>query len=233
MTLDPLAETANIQQPSLGDRAYERIKALIQAGEIRAGERLRYKDMVELLGVSQTPVKEAFTKLEIEGYVVTIKRKGTFVREFSTREIREIFQIREMLEALAVRLVCEHHSKLDFGKLSEINQRFLRAAQDRDLDACTEEDYNFHEMLIRMSGNAKLLEIMSKTNLHLLSIAQSSPNFLEIANAYYKKHTEIVGALETGDAAAAERLMREHITYGQTQVLAAMKVAQLQPRESD
>ena len=167
-----------IRHPTLGEKAYVKIRDLILSGRIRPGERLQYGRLVTELGVSQTPIKEAFTRLENEGYVVTVRRKGTFARTFTPLEIREAFEIREMLEALAARRACAHRNGDGIAAMTAISRRFARAARRRDVRACTREDYAFHETLIAMSGNGKLRELMGKTNFQLLSIGQSSPRFL-------------------------------------------------------
>jgi DNA-binding GntR family transcriptional regulator len=209
----------NIQYPTLGEKTYTQIKNLILAGRIRPGERLLYSRLVASLGVSQTPIKEAFTRLENEGYVVTITRKGTFAREFSPSEIREAFEIREMLEALAARRACAHLNDGALGRMKKINARFTHAARRHNVRACTREDYAFHETIIEMSGNEKLKELMNKTNFHLLSIAQSSPRFLEISEAYSVMHARIIQAIEDRNEKTAERLIREHIRCGLEEVL--------------
>jgi DNA-binding GntR family transcriptional regulator len=211
----------NIRHPTLGEKTYHQIKNLILAGKIRPGERLLYGRLVAALGVSQTPIKEAFTRLENEGYVVTLTRKGTFARKFSPGEIREAFEIREMLEALAARRACAHLNGGRLARMRAISARFTRAARRGDVRACTREDYAFHETLIEMSGNEKLKELMNKTNFHLLSIAQSSPRFLEISGQYSTMHERIIRAIEERNEKTAERLIREHIRYGMQEVLPA------------
>jgi DNA-binding GntR family transcriptional regulator len=210
-----------IHHPTLGEKTYEQIRALILSGKIRPGERLHYNRLVSMLGVSQTPIKEAFTRLEDDGFVVTITRKGTFARELSAREIREAFEIREMLEALAARRACGQQDGEALKTLNSINARFIRAARKRDVKACTREDYAFHEALIAMSGNEKLRELMNKMNYHLMSIAQSSPRFLGIAGKYSAMHAQIIRAIEARDPETAEKLVRRHIRYGMEEVLPA------------
>ena len=208
-----------IRHLTLEERVYRELRNLILSGEYHPGERLLYQHLAEVLGVSQTPIKGALAKLESDGYVMTISRKGTFVRELSARDIAEIFEIREMLEALAVRRICRCDSVIDYAHLKEINESFREGFSRKDLNASTEADYRFHETLIILSGNGRLVEVMNKTNVHLLSIARSSSNFYQIARGYYQMHNRIVDALEKQDAALAERLMREHVRYGMEQVL--------------
>ncbi len=210
-----------IRHPTLGEKAYVKIKNLILSGKIHPGERLRYGRLVAELGVSQTPIKEAFTRLENEGYVVTVRRKGTFAREFTPREIREAFEIREMLEALAVRRACARLNGDGVAELKAISRRFANAARRRDVRSCTREDYAFHANLIEMSGNERLKELLGKTNFQLLSIGQSSPRFLQLAGEYSAMHERIIRAIEDGNEKAAERLIREHVRYGMNEILPA------------
>ena len=208
-----------IKHLTLEERVYRELRNLILSGEYHPGERLLYQHLSEVLGVSQTPIKGALAKLESDGYVLTISRKGTFDREISAKDISEIFEIREMLEALAVRRICRSDNDIDYAHLREINESFRQGFSRKDLKASTEADYRFHETLIILSGNSRLVEVMNKTNVHLLSIARSSSNFYQIAKGYHQMHNRIVESLEKKDAALAERLMREHVRYGMEQVL--------------
>jgi DNA-binding GntR family transcriptional regulator len=220
------AKLQKIRHASLGQRTSQELKNLILSGQIKAGDRLYYQQLVKLLNVSQTPIREAFSKLENEGLVVSVPRKGTFVREYSSRDIREIFQIREMLEALAVRLVCQQSREHNCDRLKKTNDRFRKALERQDSRRCSFEDYAFHATMIEMSDNTKLVDLMERSNFHLLSIAQSSPNFFEIAGNYIIMHERIVEEVERRDAVAAEHLMREHIRYGEEQVLLFMNGGQ-------
>ena len=205
--------------PTLGEKAYLKIRNLILTGRIRPGERLLYRRLVASLNLSPTPIKEAFTRLENDGYVVTIPRKGTFARKLSPSEVREVFEIREMLEGLAARRACAAMNEGALGRMKKINARFTRAAQRGDVRACTREDFAFHEMLIHLSGNEKLRVLMKRTDFHLLSIAQSSPRFLRVSGEYSSMHSRIIRAIEDRNGKLAERLIREHLRFGLEEVL--------------
>jgi DNA-binding GntR family transcriptional regulator len=221
-----------IKHASLSERTALELKNLILSGQIKPGDRLYYQELVKLLSVSQTPIRDAFAKLESEGLVFSIPRRGTFVRSYSARDIREIFQIREMLEALAVRLVCERSRECDFDHLRIANERFRKAIARKDARRCSIEDYSFHATLTEMSDNGKLVELMERSNFHLLSIAQSSQNFFEIAGNYIVMHERILYEVESGAALAAESLIREHIRYGEEQVLLFMNAVNDRPGAS-
>lgn len=212
-----------IYNVTLGERTYNKIKKLIQTGEIKPGQRLRYNDLVLTLGVSQTPIKEAFMRLESEGLVVNIPRRGVMVRQMSTKDVKEVFEIREMLESLASRLTARNAKEEEIETLKQINERFKKAYTAKNVKVCIEEDCYFHEMLYKYSKNSKLNSLMIQSNLHLLSIAESSPNFFEISDQYYIHHSNIIEAIIARDEAKVELCMREHIEYSKEQIIAALK----------
>ena len=208
-----------IHYESLGDKTYNEIKRMILSGELKSGERLRYKDMVDRLEVSQTPIKEAFTRLEKEGFVFTIPHRGTMVNEVSPKDILEMFQIREALETLAVKLAVINIKKTDIERLKGINNRFENFIESQDVRRATEEDYNFHEMLYKLSANNRLHNLINYSNIHLLSIAEMSNDFFGNARIYYKNHQEIIEAIEKNKSEEAQTLMRKHIQFALQQVL--------------
>jgi len=214
-----------IYHVTLGERTYSEIKKLIQTGQVKPGQRLRYNDLVIKLGVSQTPIKEAFTRLESEGLVVNIPRRGAMVRQMSVKDVREVFEIREMLESLASSLTARNARDEDITKLTSINERFKEASLLKNVKECIEEDCYFHELLYKFSNNDKLVHLMIQSNLHLLSIAESSPNFFEISHQYYQHHDNIIKAILARNEVQAEHAMRDHIHYSKEQILAALSSA--------
>lgn len=207
------------QYLTLGDNTYKDLKNLIISGKIKPGERLLYSELVDKLGVSQTPIREAFTRLENDGYLITIKRRGTFVREVSEKDIKEIFQIREMLEALAARLVCIHATEEDIDELEKINNRFCSAAQKGDSGACTQEDLCLHETILKLSHNTMLMELLSKTHYNLLSIVRRNPQKVDASMQNSDMHLKIIDALRRRNEEEAEQLMRLHIRNGMQEIL--------------
>lgn len=206
------------QYLTLGDNTYKDLKNLILSGKIKPGERLLYSDLVDKLGVSQTPIREAFTRLENDGYLVTIKRKGTFVREVSEKDIKEIFQIREMLEALAARLVCHNATEEEIEELNSINTHFNIAANENDAAACTQEDLNLHEAILKLSRNTILHALVLKTNFNILSIVRRNPQKADAAPKNSAMHQKIIDAIRQRNADEAEKLMRLHIREGMQEV---------------
>ncbi len=221
-----------INHVTLGERTYSEIKKMIKTGQVKPGEKLRYNDLVLKLGVSQTPIKEAFMRLEGEGLVAIIPRRGAMVRQMSVKDVKEVFEIREMLESLASSLTACKAKGGDIEKLKLINERFKKASISKNVKECIEEDCYFHEMLYKYSSNERLIHLMIQSNLHLLSIAESSPNFLEISDQYYQHHENIIEAIIERNEEKAELAMRDHIRYSKAQILAALSSANVKHENS-
>ncbi len=208
-----------IKYESMVDKTYDEIKRMILTGELKAGERLLFKEMVERLEVSPTPIKLAFTKLEKEGFVVSIPHRGTIVSEFSQKDVLEIFQIRESLETLAVKLAAECSTAKDIALLRSINNRYKESIDARDMKKATQEDFHFHESLYKISDNKRLNRLMNFSNVQLVSIAEKSNDFFGNGKIYYENHAAIINAIERRDGEEAQSRIKAHLEYALRQIL--------------
>ena len=195
----------------LADHVYERLRGAIVAREFDAGEPLTEHDLCARFGVSRTPVREALAKLERDHLVRVVPKKGAFIRTLSHDEVRDLYEVREALEALAVRLAAP---ALDRGDLAGFEHRFraLKAAGARaayaDVRVLGEE---FHRHLIKSAGNIKLAEVLDHIRERIQSVWTLSIVAPRRVQAIVCEHLAIIAALRTGDARRAERLMVEHV----------------------
>jgi DNA-binding GntR family transcriptional regulator len=204
-----------LKHKTLGEETYNQLKQLILTGKYAPGQRLIYEQLSRELGVSQTPLKEAFLRLEKEGLVVIIARRGTFVREFTREDIREFYEVREMLEALSARLASRTATEADVEGLRKICDRFEAGVARQDVTQCLKADIRFHEEIVRISGNKRLLEIVHAFVLtNLFSIVGRGNKYLEKGTEIMRQHAMIVDAIEKHDPDLAEQVMREQISQG-------------------
>ena len=195
----------------LAERVYEALRRAIVAREFDAGEPLTEGDLCARFGVSRTPVREALAKLERDHLVRVVPKKGAFVRTLSHDEVRELYEVREALEALAVRLAAPG---LDRGGLAGFETRFraLKSQGARltytEVRALGEE---FHRHLIKTAGNTKLAEILDQVRERIQSVWTLSIMAPRRVQALVREHLAIIQALKGGEARRAERLMVEHV----------------------
>lgn len=184
---------------------------MILTGELEPGQRLIERDIADRLGVSRTPVRECIRKLESEGLVEHLPRKGCVVRRVSAGEVVEVFMIRSSLEPLASRLAAERRMPRDVTRLRKILTD-LRSAAARG-DSSTAHDFHvlFHETIFRAARSPRLAGML-KTLMHqsfwYARVAYTIPGRIEQAQA---EHAAMLDAIETGDSDLAESRSREHV----------------------
>ena len=174
--------------------------------EIRLDERR----LSEGLGVSRTPIREAMTLLEQEGFVRTRPRRGIFVVRKTKREIVEMITVMAALESMAARLAAEHAIDADIAELRRLMDDFQSGNDGARLDDYSDANIAFHQAIIRMSGCALLAEMTENLFIHMRAIRKITIHQDNRAARSITDHFRIIEALERRDAALAERLAREH-----------------------
>ena len=144
--------------PTLVQRELER---MILAGDLAAGAKLNEAAIAELLGVSRGPVREAFRALEESGLVRLEKNRGVFVRQIAVEEADEIYELRAVLDEFAGRRVAQTIAPADLKALRALVERMDRAVARNDVDAYHAANLEFHDTLVALAGNGKLLAHLS------------------------------------------------------------------------
>jgi DNA-binding GntR family transcriptional regulator len=193
--------------------AYAALKRAITAMDIYdhpAEIRLDERRLSEGLGVSRTPIREAMTLLEQEGFVRTRPRRGIFVVRKTKREIVEMITVMAALESMAARLAAERASEADIAVLHRLMDRFRNVNDGERLDEYSDANIAFHQAIIKMSGCALLAEMTENLFIHMRAIRKITIHQDNRAARSVADHMRIIQALERRDAVLAERLAREH-----------------------
>lgn len=188
------------------------IRSSIIDGRIRPCERLTEEEIARQLGVSRTPVREAFFQLSSEGFVEVEPRKGVIVREISVKDAEETYELKGVLEALAARLAVDRITPEVLAQLIVINESLYRAADEVPADVRKILDLNgqFHDIIINTCGNTKVISQVTALRRQTLRY-----NFVFISgDARHREsadeHRTIIDALELGNADEVERLLKRH-----------------------
>jgi DNA-binding GntR family transcriptional regulator len=200
-------------QSSYRDLAYAALKRAItaidiydQPDEVRLDERALSVD----LGVSRTPIREAMTLLEQEGFVRTLPRRGIYVVRKSKREIVEIITVMAALESMAARLVALNAPNDDIAELRRLMDAFHDGTDGERLEEYSDANIAFHQAIIRMSGCALLAEMTENLFIHMRAIRKVTIHQDNRASRSIVDHMAIIEALERRDPDTAARLAREH-----------------------
>jgi len=212
--LSRVTETAppkGIRHKSLVQAIVENIEEKILKGELKPGERLVEQAMCEELGVSRSPLREAFRILENQGFLVNEARKGVSVAKLSLKEAIDIYTIRAKLESLATRLAVESGNKTLAEKLDKLHNEMSALVKEGNLAGYSRLNAEFHETLIRACGNDHLigmLELFNKKTLRYRMEVLSTPGKLEES---LRKHAQLIESIKNGNARDAERIREESI----------------------
>lgn len=179
--------------------------------KVKAGERLVENNIAKAMGVSRTPVREALRQLESEGLAVNIPRKGTIVKGICPNDAIEIYDIREVLEGLAVRGTCLHISRLEIRELREIMDTMKEYIEDNEENEYVKVHDKFNRIILDSCNNKRLIEQMEYIYEYLKSLRKVSLLTKERKEIALKEHIEIVNAIEAGDEDLAESRTRSHV----------------------
>jgi DNA-binding GntR family transcriptional regulator len=200
-------------KPRLKNQAYAAIKNLIVAIDIyRSREEIRLDErkLAADLGISRTPVREALAQLEREGFVRSVPRRGLYVARKSKREVIELIAAWAALESMAARLITQAAKDEDIAALRRMFATFEGGQVEAKLDEYSEVNIEFHQTLIRMSGNSVLIELAENLFTHMRMIRRKTIAEMDRADRSIRDHMNIIEALEARDTSRAEELVRNH-----------------------
>lgn len=207
----------------LRDIVFDYMKNAIITGELKPGERLMEVQLAEKLGVSRTPVREAIRKLELEGLVVMVPRKGAYVSDLDTRDLLNVLEIRGSLEGLAASLAAERITDEEIRELNSIVDEFYKSIETNDHEALVKCDKAFHDLIFAASRNDKLVQIMNNLQEHVHRFRVRYINEEKKSKKLYQEHKKILESLEERNADNARKWAEKHIYNFQKEFISDMK----------
>jgi DNA-binding GntR family transcriptional regulator len=198
---------------SFRNQAYQAIKEAITAANIYAHPneiRLDERQLSQALGVSRTPIREAMTLLEQEGFLRTLPRRGVFIIRKTRREIVEMVHVWAALESMAARLATQRASDREISRLRAMMAEFQVARPDEHMDEYSDANIAFHQAIIAMSGCDLIADITKNLFLHVRAIRKVTISQDNRASRSIVDHMRIIEALESRNTELAESLVRRH-----------------------
>jgi DNA-binding GntR family transcriptional regulator len=202
-----------INSMSLRDQAYALLKDAIAATDIysqRQPLRLDERELMQALGVSRTPVREALSILEQEGFVRTLPRRGIFIVRKSKREIIEMIQVWAALESMSARLATLHAPDAEIAKVRHLFDEFQNSPPAEHIGEYSDANIAFHQMIIRLGGSQLIEDATRNLFIHVRAIRKATISQDNRAARSIIDHLKIIEALERRDTELAERLTRQH-----------------------
>ena len=205
----------------LRDVVYNTLRQAILRGELKPGERLMEIQLANKLGVSRTPIREAIRKLELDGLVLMIPRKGAEVADISEKSLRDVLVVRKALEELAVQLTCEKIGKAQITELKGAAKEFEKISKSHDVTLIAEADVRFHDVIYMATDNQKLIQLLNNLGEQMYRYRVEYLKRPEVYPQLIEEHEEIIRQIEKREKEKAAKIVCMHID---NQVEAVMNV---------
>jgi DNA-binding GntR family transcriptional regulator len=207
MRFDNKIETSSAQIASI-------LRQAIISGELKPGTRLREAELSESLKISRSPIREAFRILEPEGLVQITPNRGAVVVQLNASDLKEIYELRMLLELHAVRIACNQMSQEDLDELKGLFQEMEKKLELKDYVGYLRISHDFHECYIKKCKNERLYNLFRILRNNILGIQIFAYSYPNHSLDSLEEHKKILTALRRKDADKAEEYLRKHLESG-------------------
>ena len=207
----------------LRDVVFNTLRQAILKGELKPGERLMEIQLAEKLGVSRTPIREAIRKLELEGLVLMIPRRGAEVAKISEKSLRDVLEVRRSLEELAIELACQRMTEADLKDLEDAQNTFREAVDAGNAMEIAESDEAYHDVIYNCTRNMRLVQILNNLREQMYRYRLEYIKDADKRQILMIEHEKILNALRGRHLPEARAAVREHIDNQEITVLKNIK----------
>ncbi len=223
---------SRINTPKVSEVVYNLLREKIISKEFAEGERLDIEDISKHLGVSKTPIKEALSHLESEGLVRILSRSGTFVSNFTVKDIEDYFDVRRVLECYAVEMICLSANEREINILEKMVDNLGDLAKHPDIKAIYPDylklDHEFHHKMVSLTKNKRLQEAHERENLHAQMARIRYRSFERELSKSQNEHEQIILALQKRDLKNAILEINSHLLRAKQSLLNDMVLSDSQ-----
>jgi len=207
----------------LASEAYKRIKSRIINNRFYPDIHLSEEKLMSILKIGRTPIREAIVRLKHEGFLTVIPRKGIFINFFSESELRQIYEMAEALEGMAVKLVAQRITEKRRERLERVVEEMENAFENNDQKKWVASDIRVHRLIQQMSGNKYISETMALINERIKRIRTLWLQVQGLPAKSTQEHRQIVEAIERRDPAMAQKFMQEHMERVRKEIISIFR----------
>ena len=208
----------------LRDVVFNTLRQEILTGKLKPGERLMEIHLADKLGVSRTPIREAIRKLELEGLVIMIPRRGAEVAQITLKSLEDVMEVRRALDVLAIELACERMNEEAMSSLFQAYENFAVAVKTRDTRKIAAADVAFHDIIVQSTGNARLIQLVSNLSEQMYRYRFE---YLKDATSHemlQREHKEMYESILRKDKVSAADVVRKHIDNQQEAIIRQLQL---------
>lgn len=211
----------------LRDVVFTTLRQAILRGDLKPGERLMEIQLANMLGVSRTPIREAIRKLELEGLVLMIPRKGAEVAEITEKNLRDVLEVREALEVLAVQLACEKISPQEIEDLKKAAADFELALNTGDITLIAESDVAFHDVIYNATDNVRLVNLLNNLREQMYRYRVEHLKSESARPQIIDEHQNLIRYIEENNKNAAAENIINHVSNQVVEVIRTLNAGKI------
>ncbi len=207
----------------LRDVVFKTLRQAILKGELKPGERLMEIHLADRLGVSRTPIREAIRKLELEGLVTMIPRRGAEVARITEKNMRDVLEVRRALDAFSCELACDRITRQEEEELHKACEEFAAATETMDATVIVAADVKLHDIIVRAAGNERLTELINNLSEQMyryrFEYIKDTNNF----DRLIEEHRIIYESIRKKDKQTAAQTAKLHIDNQERSILSLLR----------
>src|SRR5699024_5150027 len=211
-----------VEEPLLPKRAYSILRHAIRNLLLHPGQNVLEREMAEILDMSRIPLKEALVRLQTEGLIQIVPRRGFTVKTIETKELKEIYEIAESLDGLATELATKKIQKPELQYLNSIINEQENTLQQNDLEEWSKLDDQFHANIINLADNYNLKRSINMYTDHLYRARLYTINYRPIPYHSIIEHRAIIKCMEAQNYESARLMMQSHRKRAKQVILKAL-----------
>ena len=208
----------------LRDVVFNTLRQEILTGRLKPGERLMEIHLANKLGVSRTPIREAIRKLELEGLVIMIPRRGAEVAQITLKSLKDVMEVRCALDVLAIELACERMDTETLANLLAACENFSTAVQTRDTRKMAEADVAFHDIIVHSTGNTRLIQLVNNLSEQMYRYRFEYLKDITSHEMLEKEHEEMYQSILKKDKVSAAEVVRKHIRNQEEAIIRQLRL---------
>ncbi len=195
----------------LRDVVFNTLRQAILTGDLKPGERLMEIHLADKLGVSRTPIREAIRKLELEGLVTMIPRRGAEVAQITEKSMVDVLEVRRAMDALCVELACERISEAETEALGKACDAFAEAVKGGDIKVIAKADVALHDIIVQATGNLRLVQLINNLSEQMYRYRFEYLKDTTCHQSLIEEHRVIYESIVKKDKEAASQAAKLHI----------------------
>ena len=207
----------------LRDVVFNTLRQAILTGELKPGERLMEIHLANKLGVSRTPIREAIRKLELEGLVTMIPRRGAEVAQITEKSMNDVLEVRRALDALCAELACERITEEETEQLHRACEAFETAVKTKDIKKIARADVQLHDIIVQATGNQRLVQLINNLSEQMYRYRFEYIKDTSQHQRLVEEHRIIYESIVKKDRETASQAARVHIDNQKKAIIAQIR----------